>query len=67
MRHLVSGPDHYTRPPDAFDDFTRHRKQMIAAWHAWIATQPLPADVEIECNGTQRAMRSIQDVLGDCS
>lgn len=44
-------------PGTAHEQFCAIRLDMMAAWRAWLATQPEPGDVEDELAGTGSAMR----------
>lgn len=44
------------------DRFTAARQAMIVALDAWLSTRPDPDDVEMEIEGTGRAIRGVQAV-----
>ena len=42
-----------------YADMTKARQDFIAAWRAWLATRPGADDVQIEREGTGKAMADL--------
>lgn len=59
---------HYLRrrgsPPPAYDQLQRTRAALLAAWSAWLDSQPAPDDVAHEIDATANALRSLADLRG---
>lgn len=56
-------PDWHQPLADPYRELQRHRTALIGAWTAWLATNPLPEDVDQEISGTAGAMRGLADLL----
>jgi hypothetical protein len=49
-------------PEDPLERFERARREMLAAWNAWLQTRPPRFDVVHEAWGTRSAMVQIADL-----
>lgn len=60
---VVPCPNDGKSPTALFDEMCRRRQEFLAAWSAWVAVNPFRDQVELERDGTCRAVASLATLL----